>query len=282
MTNSSHTGSWLAEAFAADSATQVILEETVGVVHGLARLRDELFDVVLVTHDEDELNALHILDAVRTGASPNQPIIVLGSVPAAEMEAICLESGADAYLTWDNTTTRSLIWKIARASERQQLLEENRHLRQAKLHQRDVDEAESTRMLEIQRRLANGLMISDLPDASVLHSDATSSWSPPSQLVDHYSDLLQTYVIMGAGNLDGELERLTTVLVTTGIGARQFMQIHLSAVESMVRDLGKRSARHVMNRSDMLAIEVLLCLCEGFRQKVLDSLCPRRDILPVT
>ena len=41
-------------------------------------------------------------------------------------------------------------------------------------------------------------------------------------------------------------------------------------------DLGKRSARHVMNRADMLAIEVLLCLCEGFRQKVLEMVCPSR------
>ena len=87
---------------------------------------------------------------------------------------------------------------------------------------------------------------------------------------------MQTYVIMGAGNLDEELHRLSGVLVTTGIGARQFMRIHLSAVEAMVRDLGKRSARHVMNRADMLAIEVLLCLCEGFRQKVLETVCPSR------
>jgi DNA-binding response OmpR family regulator len=280
VTNTSHTGSWLAEAFAADSATQVILEETVGVVHGLARLRDEVFDVVLITHDDEELNALEILDAVRTGASPSQPVIVLGSRPAAEFEAICLESGADAYLTWDTTTTRSLIWQIARASERHQLLEENRQLRQAKLHQRDVDEAESHRMLEIQRRLAEGLAASTAAAAAIYASETSSGWQPPQQLVDHYSELLQTYVIMGAGNLDDELHRLAGVLVTTGIGARQFMRIHLLAVEAMVRDLGKRSARHVMNRADMLAIEVLLCLCEGFREKVFETICPSDHLTP--
>jgi DNA-binding response OmpR family regulator len=274
VTNSSHTGSWLAEAFAADSATRVILEETVGVVHGLARLRDEIFDVVLIAHDTQELNALEIVDAVRTSASPSQPIIVLGSEPAAELEAVCLESGADAYLTWDTTTTRSLIWQIARACERHQLIEENRQLRQAQLHQRDVDEAESHRMLEIQRRLAEGLAATTAASEALHASERTSGWQPPQQLVDHYGELLQTYVIMGAGNLDDELHRLSGVLVATGIGARQFMRIHLSAVESMVRDLGKRSARHVMNRADMLAIEVLLCLCEGFRERVLETIRP--------
>jgi DNA-binding NarL/FixJ family response regulator len=265
----------LAEAFAADSATQVILEQAVGVSPGLARLREEAFDVVLIAHDPCDLDAIEILDAIRTSASPNQPIVVLGGLPATEMEAICLESGADCYLCWNTTTTRSLIWQIARATERHQLLEENRQLRQARQHQRNLDEAESQRMLDIQRRLADGWHAKSLATAAaqaLLESDKTSSWSPPAQLVDHYREMLQTYVIMGAGNLDEELRRLCHVLVTVGVGGRQFMRIHLQAVETMVKDLGTRSARHVMNRADMLAIEVLLSLCEGFREKVLESL----------
>jgi DNA-binding NarL/FixJ family response regulator len=276
VTNSAHTGSWLAEAFAADSATQVILEQAVGVANGMARLREEAFDVVLIAHDPQDLNAVEILDAVRTSASPTQPIVVLGGLPAIEMEAICLESGADAYLCWNTTTTRSLIWQIARATERHELLEENRQLRQARMHQRDLDEAESQRMLEIQRRLADGLHATSLANAAsraILDSETTSAWSPPSPLVDHYREMLQTYVIMGAGNLDEELKRLCSVLVTVGVGGRQFMRIHLKAVETMVKDLGMRSARHVMNRADMLAIEVLLSLCEGFREKVLETVC---------
>ena len=192
VTTPSHTGSWLAEAFAADSASQVILEETIGVVHGLARLRDEVFDVVLIAHDEQELDALEILDAVRTGANPNQPIVVLGSVPAAELEAVCMESGADAYMTWDATTTRSLIWQIARASERHQLLEENRQLRQAKNHQRDIDEAESNRMLEIQKRLAEGLASSSAAAEAIRLSETSSGWQAPPQLVDLYAELSWT------------------------------------------------------------------------------------------
>ena len=277
VTNSAHTGSWLAEAFAADSATQVILEQAVGAVFGLSRLRDEAFDVVLIAHDPGDLDAMEILDAVRTGASPNQPVVVLGGQPAAELEAVCLESGADAYLCWNTTTTRSLIWQIARATERHKLLEENRHLRQARSHQLDLDESESKRMLEIQYRLADGLCAASFSSGAaeaILKSEQTSTWLPPAQLVDHYREMLQTYVIMGAGNLDEELKRLCGVLVTVGVGARQFMSIHLKAVEAMVKGLGTRSARHVMNRADMLAIEVLLSLCEGFREKVLQTVCP--------
>ena len=276
VTNEGQTGKWLAEAFAADSACQVILEAAIGIVNGLSRLRDEVFDVVLIAHQPDELNALEILDAVRTGASPEQPVIVLGGQSEAEMQAICFEAGADAYLAWDTTTTRSLMWQIARASERQRLLSENRELRQAKAHQRDVDEAESFRMLEIQRRLADGITAGTEAASMLLTSERTSGWQPPPRLIEHYREMLQAYVIMGAGNLSEESSRLTKVLITTGIGARQFMQIHLMAVETMVRDLGKRSARHVMNRADMLAIEVLLRLCEGFRECLVESVGSRR------
>ena len=51
VTTLHRTGGWLAEAFAADSATQVALEEAIGVTAGLARLRDEVFDAVLVSHE---------------------------------------------------------------------------------------------------------------------------------------------------------------------------------------------------------------------------------------
>ena len=61
------TGGWLAEAFAADSASQVVLEEAVGTAAGLARLRDEVFDAVLVSHEPAELDALDLIEGYRAG-----------------------------------------------------------------------------------------------------------------------------------------------------------------------------------------------------------------------
>ena len=48
----------LTDAFSADAAVEVDLHESVGALAGLARLRDELFDVVLVTHEPGEALAL--------------------------------------------------------------------------------------------------------------------------------------------------------------------------------------------------------------------------------
>ena len=42
VTTLNRTGGWLAEAFTADCAAEVVLVETLGVTAGLARLRDEV------------------------------------------------------------------------------------------------------------------------------------------------------------------------------------------------------------------------------------------------
>ena len=44
------SGAWLAEALAADSAAEILLEEACGQAAGMARLRDEVFDAILVSH----------------------------------------------------------------------------------------------------------------------------------------------------------------------------------------------------------------------------------------
>ncbi|NLE38283.1 MAG: hypothetical protein GX621_09695, partial [Pirellulaceae bacterium] len=72
------TGGWLAEALAIDSATTVVLEEAVGSMAGLARLRDDAFDAVLVSHQPGELDALELIEGYRTGVA-DAPIIVMGT-----------------------------------------------------------------------------------------------------------------------------------------------------------------------------------------------------------
>ena len=76
------TGGWLAEAFAADSASEVALEEAVGTAAGLARLRDDTFDAVLVSHEPGELDALDLVEGYRAGGA-EEPIIVLGTAERA-------------------------------------------------------------------------------------------------------------------------------------------------------------------------------------------------------
>lgn len=284
ITSQQRTGGWLAQAFAADSACEVLLDEALGMPAGLGRLREEAFDAVLVSHDSEGLDAFEVLDAIRTGSSDEQPIVVLGIPAEQEMAPLCYEAGADAYVCVSSATTRSLIWSVARAIERHQLISENRRLQQAQRHRLELEHEEALRLLDQQRA-----MLADLEH--IRHGDprnrsasdldgptsppATSSCPDlPPALVNHYRELLRVYVIMGSGSLSNEMSQLAELLAQASVTSHQLMLLHIFVLEEMVGGLGTRSARHVMNRADMLILEVMINLAQGYRQRYLDHLHP--------
>jgi hypothetical protein len=53
----------------------------------------------------------------------------------------------------------------------------------------------------------------------------------------------------------------------------------VEVLEELVAGLGNRSARHVMNRADLLALEVLGHLADGYRTRYYDRRHPPRQLL---
>jgi len=301
ISNRQRTGGWLADALTSENASSVVLEEVVGSAAGLARLRDEAFDAILVSHEPEELDAIDLVKGYHTGGA-DEAIIVLGNQSEQEMAAACFEAGADAYVCAHTATTRNLLWVVVRAAQRHQLARENHRLKLAERHrlQREHDEAE--RLLVEQRALISDLEA--IRQHGSLGSDRTAenparvkkgrapaaASSPPAEgppaalpkeLVQHYRELLRTYVIMGSGNLACELSRLADLLTTAGVSARQTMQLHLHVLEELVRGLGARSTRHVMTRADLLALEMMIHLAEGYRGRY-QAEChpPTQRVLP--
>ena len=281
ITTLHRTGGWLTEAFAADSAAQILLEEVVGVTAGLSRLRDEVFDAVLVSHEPGVLDALDMVEGLRAGGN-EEPMILLGSQPAQEVDALCYEVGADDYCCVTETTVRGLLWKFARAIERGQLVRENRRLVQAERQRLQQEHLEAERLLDQQRALIADLEVLDegantqtvnegFPIEKCLAKTATGDAEAPAELppplVSHYRELLRTYVIMGAGNLSDEMTELAELLANYNISAQRAMQLHVQVLEELVQGLGNRSARHVMNRADLLVLEVMGHLADGYRQR---------------
>lgn len=293
------TGAWLAEALAADSATEILLEEAVGSMSGLARLRDEVFDAVLVSHQPGELDALELIEGYRAGIA-DAPIIVLGTQSEQEMSAQCYELGADAYVCANTTTVRNLLWVLARAVERHRMLRENQRLNQAQQRRLQQEHDEATRLLRQQRALIDDLeglwrddnrgdntsgaaqCDGDNHSGNIFDANSLSYTRPPrlpGELVDHYRELLRTYVIMGSGNLSSELGRLGDMLTTAGVDAGETMQLHVYVLEELVRGLGARSTRHVMTRADLLVLEIMIHLAEGYRRRYLERRFPEQQIL---
>jgi len=295
VTNSRRTGGWLAEAFSADCATEIQVKEVVGSVAGLAQLRDETYDAVLVTHDPNDLDALALIDGYRAGGA-NEPIVVLGLQSEQEMAAMCFEVGADSYVCVNTSTTRNLTWVVARAVQRHQLVRENRRLNLAEQQRLQREHDEASRLLVQQRTLITDMeairrrehpseSFGPEPQSSTAGTakeDASSSAREsiemsghlPDELISHYRELLRTYVIMGSGNLAPELCRLASLLASVGVTPSQTMQLHVRVLEELIHGLGSRSTRHVMMRADLLVLEIMIHLAEGYRTRYRERVHP--------
>jgi hypothetical protein len=195
---------------------------------------------------------------------------------------LCYEAGADEYCCVAETTVRGLLWKLARAIQRFNLTRENRRLLQAERQRLQQEHREAERLLEQQRALIadleelcdSGDPTGRTPPSLTLHArgrepdeECNPALQLPAALLDHYRELLRTYVIMGAGNLSREMTSLAELLAASNVSAQRMMQLHVQVLEELVQGLGNRSARHVMNRADLLALEVMGHLADGYRQR---------------
>jgi hypothetical protein len=233
------------------------------------------------------LDALELVEGLRGGGN-DEPAIVLGTAPSAQMAALSYEVGADAYCCVAETTTRSLLWTFARAIERCQLVREHRRLVQNEQQRLAHEHQEAERLLGEQRaliaeleKIRTGKSLDEFSHAyphnhaivdcenpnSELRTPKSHACDLPERLVTHYREMLRAYVVMGAGNLAEEMVRLAAMLTEADVSAQRTMQLHVQVLEELVGSLGNRSARHVMTRADLLVLEIMAHLADGYRRR---------------
>lgn len=271
VTSQQRTGAWLVESLSGEGALDVRKQEAVGRSSALARLRDEVCDAMLLSHDPPELDALELLGAARAGGIA-APAIVLGIQSEQEIGDTCFQAGADAYLCANTATTRRLAWALTHGVHRYQLEQENRRLRSDRDQRLRREHEEAARIIRQQWELVCELHLyerdpvrSELPPSE--SCVAFTRPDLPGELICHYRELLRTYVIMGSGNLARDLENLVRVLAELGVNARQTLQLHVFVLAELVRGLGSRSTRHVMTRADLLALEIISHLAEAYQTR---------------
>lgn len=262
ITSPDRTGGWLADSLAADSAISVDIEEACGAANALARLREDVFDVVLIGHDPHELDALEIIDAVRAGTDQDQPVLVLGDCVTGELAALCYDVGGDGYLCVKSTTTRELLWHFSRVAERHQLVVRNRQFALAHKQRLQLEHNEADRLLAEKR-----LLIEDMRDVAEYNSNLLAL----SKLTQRYVEFLKAFVVMGSGNLSVELERFVRQIHRAKLNATDALQMHVDALSKIVSRLGNRSARHIMNRAEQLILQVLLQLSQLPEENIMNS-----------
>src|SRR5580658_3097146 len=181
----SRSGAWLAEAFAADSAAEILLEEAAGQAAGMERLRDEVFDAILVSHEPGELDALDLIEGYRAGGA-DEPIVVLGTPAEPEMAVLCYEVGADGYVCVHSSTTRNLIWVVARAVQKHHLAHENRRFHQIEQTRLQREQDEARRLLQEQRAAVEEFRPGPLRGRGHKAQPAEPTVALPAELTAHY------------------------------------------------------------------------------------------------
>lgn len=262
----------LRELLAADGIMSVEIEEA-DRAGCAARLREQSFDGVLLTHAPPAVDALQLTEALRV-AGDEIPLLILGEATEAKAAAQCHEAGADAYVAWP-TSARHLLWALHRAVTWRRLVAENRRLSQAHQQRLRLEHNEAERLLGQQRAmlselqdLSDGCFTGPAPFAASRASPLTLDGVPrdlASEWLTDYEGLLRAYVIMGSGNLADDIVSLVGRFATAGLFARDVMRLHVHAVEGLLASLGKRGARHAMTRADLLILEVMMHLAESYR-----------------
>jgi hypothetical protein len=91
--------------------------------------------------------------------------------------------------------------------------------------------------------------------------------TPLANIRRRYRDLLRAYVVMGIGSLADELTMLVEQLTVANVPAQTMVQIHVDVLEEMLSGIGNRSGRHVMTRADLLLVELMSHLADGYRSR---------------
>ncbi len=273
VATSDHPAAWLRDCLASGTAADIRVDEVLGSGEGLASLREEAFDAVVVCHHPPELDAVEFVEALRASGA-DDALVVIGDQSDEDSALLCWEAGADEYLPIELATPRRMFWVVARAIEWRRMARDNQRLAEQERHRLRLEHGEADRLLAQQRELIIGL--EELTHTTPLASDPTAGpdageeaagvpLEVPSSLVSHYVDLLRAQIIMGSGKLAAETSAIVESLYALNLPVSRVMQVHLHALETTLRGLGSRSSRHVMARADLLVLEVMMQLAERYR-----------------
>ena len=238
---------WLAKALETEPECQIQLTEVDSLAAGLERLREETFNVVLIDYDADVRERIEWVDAVRAGSHAFQPVIILGDTPDSQAATECYELGANAFVAVQNTTPRELIWRIARATQRERLSTENEQLRRRQQRQKTLERDETLKLICEQQSILSS------------HSDLEAA-QPPGWLDSELRELLHAYVVMGSGNQMKELEPFIDRVRQHRVPRLVVASAFSTVMQTVIEELGTRSSKHVYNRGNLLLLDLLFRL----------------------
>lgn len=265
----------------------------------MSRLREEPFDCVLIDVPatgslvRDDNGSFGLIRALRTSGCED-PVVLVGRLFSDAEWTVACAADCDVFIStrgWDSPVLGAIV---KRALLRGELVRDNARLSSAH-HRRLLRERdESEQLLAHQRQLIAELEA--LPDPLREHANrppigenrpmGTAPAAPQGKGPDHefserYSALLRSYVLMGSGSLASEIAEMADHFIVACLPPPEALQLHLMCVESLVKGLGNRSARHVVARADLLAIELMTHLAHRSQRAAGPASAPSPSASPL-
>ncbi len=231
------------------------MTETPSLLVGLERLREQAYDVVVIDRDASDRPATDLLLAIHASTHQQQAVLILADGGDRLEATDYLMAGANAYLSLHQTTTQELVWQMHSAVlfSRQQV--ENIRLR---ARQQRYGEQEQREVLSLLEEQATIFRLASRPG----HEPDRSSAHVTEELTQDFQELLQAYIVMGRGNIGTEVTRLADRIRDASCSIAEILNRFTIALESLVRDRGTRSARHVFNRGNLLLLDLMLTITD--------------------
>ena len=252
------SASWLGSILRSDGTVAIDVVQVDTLVEGLTSLRNDTFDAVLMTED-CEIDMSEMVAGVQGANSQMLPILLLGQRPGVDQQAVAFENGLDGYVCLASASIRSLVWMISRAVERTKLLNENSRLwvkhNQQKRRCKDGIQVQIAELGDLIHRQAN-------VKGNLSEFFASLKARLGNDVLDGYRDLLKTYVIMSTGTVVNEVKDFCHIFQQVALEPVEVVALHRLVLEEILDQLGVKSLRHVMDRANLLLVQLLICFCQ--------------------
>jgi len=254
----------------------------------LSLLRSEPVDCILYAETSHLLKSpeygtrfIQNLQAIRT-SNPATPILLLADHLSETLWVKVLQLSCEVFISSQPWRSPALYGFMDHSIRNSFIRKEHARLTAEINQQLKTEKDETERLLAQQRSIVAEIerITSGKPDRKTENSQLANFSrevvSDTAQVQDlagshkeletRYAKILRSYVVIGSENLTEEITNIAQQFYESGSTVREAFKMHLNQVDQLVSGLGKKSSRQVIARSDLLAMELMIHLCDLYRK----------------
>ncbi len=247
----------LAQLYRQAGRTVPVMQNFATAAGALERLAEVAFDCILVLNCTGDLNqpgidAQSFCTATRAAGCADA-ILVLAATARDSLWKVTCETDAELYVGSPLWQSATLLLLLDRAVLQRSMVRDSQRRQWAEVQRMERERDDCANLLRQQRQL--------LQVAPIRQFGSVEAILPP-ELPKIYRELLRTYVMTGTVNLALEIKKLAQTFALVHLTPRQVLQLHLDQLDQVIKGIGQRSARHIVDRANVLCLELMVLLCE--------------------